>query len=84
MGDVRNGEVRNMNAYSETMMRLSDARLAELYREAEQQRLAASVAGPRRWGWRRRAQVVVDGAGVADVSPLPAPDVFDMPLPRSA
>ncbi len=87
---VDHGRMSGFDAYTETMMRLSDARLADLCREADRHRRAASVAAPRRW--RRRAQSAaevanvgaVDVGRVADVSPMPMPEAVDAPLRRSA
>ncbi|MEA2828572.1 MAG: hypothetical protein QOG43_3011 [Actinomycetota bacterium] len=68
-----------MDAYTDAMMRLSDARLADLCREAARDRLAA--------GFRRRttraAARLVDAHPVAGVSPLPAPSAAE-PLRRTA
>jgi hypothetical protein len=62
MGATEAGELE-MDAYSEVMMRLSDARLADLCREAQRDRLAAPLVGR-----RRRSKPV------AEVTDLPASD----------
>ncbi|MEA2685066.1 MAG: hypothetical protein QOE93_261 [Actinomycetota bacterium] len=68
-----------MDAYSEMVMRLSNARLAELCREAERARLVGSL--PRRWWRRTSVPVPVELADVTELSPA----VVDAePLRRTA
>ena len=54
-----------MDAYSEVMMRLSNARLADLCREAQRDRLAAPLMSRRR---RSKPVAEVTELPVADVS----------------
>ena len=75
-----------MDAYSEMVMRLSNARLADLCREAERDRLAGSLVGRR---IRRRKPVsevseVAPVTAVADVAVLATAPPADQPLRRSA
>ena len=72
MGQGEAGELK-MDAYSEVMMRLSNARLADLCREAQRDRLAAPLVSRRRRSKR-----------VAEVTELPVPDAVDKRLRRSA
>ena len=65
-----------MDAYTDTMLRLSDARLADLCREAARDRLAA--------GFSRRVRRA-PSRPVAGVAALPAPaPAVDEPLRRTA
>ncbi len=69
-----------MDAYTDAMMRLSDARLADLCREAARHRLAA--------GFSRRVKRadtrLAEARAVAEVSALPVSARQDEPLRRTA
>jgi hypothetical protein len=79
-----------MDAYSEAMMRLSDARLADLCREAARHRLAAGLGRRARRAEARLAEARLPEARlpgappVAGVSSLPVPAVSDEELRRTA
>jgi len=67
-----------MDAYSDVMMRLSNARLADLCRQAERDRVALAL---RRAG-RRRAPVMADVAALPP--PVPAAAEAGTALRRTA
>ena len=58
-----------MDAYSNYIMQLSDARLREMRREAAEYSMSRAARGPRR-SWWRRARTVVRRRPAAVVEPL--------------
>jgi hypothetical protein len=73
-----------VDAYSESMTRLIDDRLAELRRDAERERLARSVRHDGRSA-RRKWFPRPPGGTVADVATLPvSPDASRVAAPETA